>query len=234
MFIPLHDGEPLRHVSLAAVTYAVIGACIVIFLASQGGLLPPTEPYLAAGFGIIPQVVFGQAYVPPEWPQAPVWLTPVTSLFLHGGWVHLAGNMLFLWVFADNVEDAMGHWRFALFFLLCGVAAALAHAFVNPDSVRPLIGASGAISGVVAAYLLLYPRVQVWGLVLKYVPVRVPAWVAIGAWIAFQLGQAVFGSHEQIAWTAHVGGIIAGLALTPFFIADGGSIRARWARARPG
>ncbi len=218
MFIPLHDGEPLRHVRAAFVVYGIIALCTLLFAASEAGLLPRTDPYLAAGFGIIPKVVLGDAFLPLDLPQAPWWLTPATSLFLHGGWVHLLGNMLFLWVFADNVEDLMGHWRFALFFLLCGVCASLAHAFVNAGSTQPLIGASGAVSGVIAAYLLLFPRVQVWGLVLKYVPVRVPAFVAIGGWILFQLWQALFGGNATIGWFAHLGGVAAGLALTPFFL----------------
>lgn len=230
MFIPLHDGEPLRHVRAPYVTYGLIALCTALFLGSQLGLLPQTDPYLAAGFGIIPKVVFGGAYVPPELPQAHPLLTPLTSVFLHGGWVHLVGNMLFLWVFGDNVEDMMGHWRFALFFVLCGVASALLHAVVDPDSVRPLIGASGAISGVIAAYLLLFPRVRVWGLVLKYIPVRIPAWLALGGWILVQFVQAFAGLDTAVGWFAHIGGAMAGLALAPLLVRRDISIRNRWVR----
>lgn len=229
MFIPLYDGVPLRNLKAPFVTYGVIGLCVAMFGASYAGLIPPVEPLLAAGFGTIPKVVLGDAYLPADLLQAPGWLTPVTSLFLHGGLVHLLGNMLFLWVFGDNVEDSMGHLRFAVFFIVCGVLAAFGHALMNLDSVRPLIGASGAISGVIAAYFLLHPRVRVWGLVLKYIPIAVPAWVAIGAWVAVQAIQGLWGDQSQVAWFAHLGGLAAGLALTPVFIRRDISIRARWA-----
>ena len=230
MFIPLYDGQPMLALRAPLVTYGVIGLCVALHAASLGGLLPAVEPALAAGFGIIPQVVFGQAVLPEGLAQAPPWATPLTSLFLHANLAHLVGNMLFLWVFADNVEDSMGHWRFLGFFVLCGVLAAFAHALTHPDSVQPLIGASGAISGVIAAYLLLYPRVRIWGLVFKYLPLAVPAWVAIGAWIAIQIGQGFFGEASAVAWFAHLGGLLAGVVLTPLFLRRGVSIRQRWAR----
>jgi len=229
VFIPLHDGVPLRNVKAPFVGWGIIALCSALHLASVGGLLPPVEPLLAAGFGIIPKVVLGDAFLPSELIQAPPWLSPVTSLFLHGGFAHLIGNMLFVWVFGDNVEDSMGHVRFMVFFLLCGILAAFAHAAMNPQSIQPLIGASGAISGVVAAYLLLYPKVRIFGLVLKVVPVTVPAWVAIGAWVAFQVMQAFWGGVTAVAWFAHLGGLVAGVVLTPFLVRPGVSIRARWA-----
>ena len=229
MFIPLHDGVPLRNVKAPCVGWGIIALCSALHLASVGGLLPPVEPLLAAGFGIIRKVVLGDAFLPSELIQAPPWLSPVTSLFLHGGFAHLIGNMLFVWVFGDNVEDSMGHVRFMVFFLLCGILAAFAHAAMNPQSIQPLIGASGAISGVVAAYLLLYPKVRIFGLVLKVVPVTVPAWVAIGAWVAFQVMQAFWGGVTAVAWFAHLGGLVAGVVLTPFLVRPGVSIRARWA-----
>jgi membrane associated rhomboid family serine protease len=230
MFIPLYDGVRIRRIRAPVVTYAILASCIGLWLASTAGLLPAVEPLLAAGFGVIPQVVTGAAYLPPSIVQAPSWATPVTSLFLHGGAMHLIGNMLFLWVFADNVEDSMGHVRFILFYLLCGVAAGLLHTWVNIDSTRPLIGASGAISGVIAAYLLLHPRVRIWGLVLKYIPLQAPAWLAIGAWILFQLGQGFFGDQNTVAWFAHIGGVAAGLALTPLLLAPGVGLKDCWNR----
>ena len=233
MFIPLYDGEPLRNLKAPFVTYGIIAICVTVHLASLGGLLPAVEPLLAAGFGIIPKVVLGGAFLPVDLPQAPTWLTPVTSLFLHGNLAHLAGNMLFLWVFGDNVEDAMGHLRFAVFFLVCGILAAFAHALMNLDSVQPLIGASGSISGIIAAYLLLYPRVRIWGLVLKFVPIAVPAWVALGAWIMVQLFQGLWGGPSAVAWFAHLGGLAAGLGLLPLFVSHGISIRSRWSTGRP-
>jgi membrane associated rhomboid family serine protease len=230
MFLPLYDGVPMRNLASPVVTWAIIGLCVIIHAAAFTGVLPPVEPLLAAGFGIIPKVVLGDAYLPEDIVQAPGWLTPLTSLFLHGNLMHLAGNMLFLWVFGDNVEDSMGHWRFLAFFLVCGVMAAFGHALTYPDSVQPLIGASGAISGIIAAYLLLHPRVRVWGLVFKYLPLAVPAWVAIGAWIAVQVLQGLFGGESAIAWFAHLGGLAAGVTLAPFFIRRDISIRQRWAR----
>jgi len=230
MFLPLYDGVPMRHLATPLVTRALIALCVLVHAATLAGVLPPVEPLLAAGFGIIPKVVLGDAYLPSDIPQAPIWLTPLTSLFIHGNIVHLAGNMLFLWVFGDNVEDSMGHWRFLLFFLLCGVMAAFGHALAYPDSVQPLIGASGAISGIIAAYLLLHPRVRVWGLIFKYLPIAIPAWAAIGAWILVQLFQGLFGAKSGIAWFAHLGGLAAGIVLTPLFIRRSISIRERWAR----
>jgi membrane associated rhomboid family serine protease len=228
VFIPLHDDVPMRRMRHALVSWGLIGLCVALFAASAARLLPAVEPFLAAGFGIIPKVVLGAAYLPEDITQAPTWATPLTNIFLHANWVHLIGNMLFLWVFGDNVEDDMGHVRFLVFYLLCGVVASLSHAWINAESIRPLIGASGAISGVVAAYLLLHPNVRIWGLVLKVLPVRLPAWAALGAWFAFQFGQGLFGSQDAVAWFAHVGGFLAGLALTPFFIARDISVRERW------
>src|SRR5690606_27943353 len=123
------------------------------------------------------------------------------------------GNMLFLWVFGDNVEDAMGHGRFILFFLLCGTAAGLAHAFAVPGSDRPLVGASGAVSGVVAAYLILHPRVRLWGLFFARIPLRLRAYWAIGFWLAFQLFQALTATDDSVGWYAHIGGFAAGAVL---------------------
>jgi membrane associated rhomboid family serine protease len=132
--------------------------------------------------------------------------------------MHLLGNMLFLWVFGDNVEDAMGHVRFLAFYLACGIAAALFHAFMMPTSGDALIGASGAISGVVVAYLMLHPRVGVWVLALKFFPLRISAAWVLGAWIAFQFVMALIPRADAeiaTAWWAHIGGIIAGALLMP-------------------
>ncbi|MFD0461254.1 rhomboid family intramembrane serine protease [Microvirga aerilata] len=146
----------------------------------------------------------------------PVELTLATNIFLHGSLFHLIGNMLFFWVFGDNVEDAMGHLRFILFFLLCGMAASLAHAFITAEPHRPLIGASGGVSGVVAAYLILYPRVKIWGLFLKGIPLHLPAYWTIGFWFVLQLVAAFMGGDESVGWFAHLGGFIVGAILIPF------------------
>jgi membrane associated rhomboid family serine protease len=144
-------------------------------------------------------------------------MTPVTSMFLHGDILHLGGNMLYLWIFGNNVEDAMGHWRFLAFYVVCGIAAALLHAVQDPGDVVPMVGASGAISGVLGAYLLLFPmaRVFVWfGFIFMF---WVPALVVLGLWFGFQalsvLGDPS-GAQSGIAWWAHLGGFAVGMALT--------------------
>jgi membrane associated rhomboid family serine protease len=218
MFIPLHDGVPMRYLRQPSVTYALIIFCVLLY---GWQAMDPTQTRgdaIAAGFGMIPSVLFGQATLSAELARIPAPITVLTSIFLHASIMHLIGNMLFLWVFGDNVEDAMGHLRFLLFFLICGVAGALAHAVVNPGSRQPLIGASGAISGVIIAYLMLYPRVRIWGLAFKAIPLRIPALWAIGAWIAVQLVQAFILKEGQVGWWAHLGGLGAGAILTPLFI----------------
>jgi membrane associated rhomboid family serine protease len=137
-------------------------------------------------------------------------------MFLHASWLHLIGNMLFLWVFGDNVEDATGHFRFLLFYLACGAVAALAHSFVLPESELPLVGASGAVAGVIGAYLILHPRVRIWVLLLWRIPVRLSAMWVIGVWIAIQLVNALTVQGDGVAWWAHVGGLAAGAILILF------------------
>jgi membrane associated rhomboid family serine protease len=161
-------------------------------------------------------------------PQPATWLTVFTSMFLHGGFLHLAGNMLFLWVFGNNVEDAMGHGRFVVFYVLCGLAAVLAQVLPNPGSIVPMIGASGAISGVLGAYMLLYPRARVLlGLPLGFLIVslgRFPAVWVLAAWFVMQLFMGGVSLSRQagadtggIAFSAHVGGFVAGLLLVTLF-----------------
>ena len=138
-------------------------------------------------------------------------------MFLHGDWWHLAGNMLFLWVFGDNVEDAMGSLRFLFFYLFCGVIAGLAHALAHPVSEGPLIGASGAIGGVVGAYLVLYPRVKMWVLAFARIPLKIPAYLMVGAWFAFHIVSVFAQVESDTAWWAHIGGFVAGLILVFIF-----------------
>jgi membrane associated rhomboid family serine protease len=152
----------------------------------------------------------------------PAWVTPFTSMFLHGGWMHLIGNMLFLWIFGNNVEDAMGHVRFFVFYVLCGLVAVFAEALPNTGAEIPMIGASGAISGVLGAYLLLYPHARVLvviplGLILY--PVRLPAVWVLAFWFVFQLVSSLIASTEGggVAFGAHIGGFLAGMALIPLF-----------------
>jgi membrane associated rhomboid family serine protease len=151
------------------------------------------------------------------------WLTMFTSMFMHGGWGHLLGNMLFLWIFGDNIENRLGHTRYLVFYLLCGILASLAHvyttAFMGHSTEIPSLGASGAISGVMGAYLILFPRRKVNVLLLRFI-VAVPALVALGIWILFQIisGMGMLGGQSDgVAYAAHIGGFIAGMALIKFF-----------------
>ncbi|HPF61248.1 MAG: rhomboid family intramembrane serine protease [Gemmatimonadetes bacterium] len=148
------------------------------------------------------------------------WRTPLTSMFLHGGWLHLLGNMWFLWVFGNNVEDAMGHGRFLLFYLLCGLGAAAAQVMVDPASAVPMVGASGAISGVMGAYGVLYPRVRIHCLVvlvILFFRVTLPAWVLLGYWLLLQLAGTSVDQVGGVAFAAHLGGFAAGMGLILLF-----------------
>jgi membrane associated rhomboid family serine protease len=205
MFLPLHDGVPLKHMKTPLATRFLIGVCVVAYLFTFYG--PLGEDAVVGGLGFIPSVLFGTEMLPEGYPFVPVELTLATNIFLHGS--------LFLWVFGDNVEDAMGHLRFILFFLLCGTAASLAHAFITTEPHRPLIGASGGVSGVVAAYLILYPRVKIWGLFLKGIPLHLPAYWTIGFWFVLQFASAFLGGDESVGWFAHLGGFIVGAILIP-------------------
>jgi len=217
--IPLHDDNPTER--LPFVTVGLIGACVLVFL-WQRTLGPVGGQHAVYSLGTIPAVLLETRVLPPELAIVPAWTTVITSLFLHGGWMHLIGNMLYLWIFGNNVEDAMGHGRFLLFYLLGGVLAALAHALPNADSVVPMIGASGAISAVLGAYLLLYPRARVLVVIpLGFIPftTRLPAAWVLAFWFVLQLLSSAVASSARggVAWGAHVGGFIAGMALIPLF-----------------
>ncbi|HTG50751.1 MAG TPA: rhomboid family intramembrane serine protease, partial [Gemmatimonadales bacterium] len=153
----------------------------------------------------------------------PHWYTPLSSMFLHGGWLHLIGNMWFLWLFGNNVEDSMGHGRYLVFYLLCGLAAASAQTLVNPNSAIPMVGASGAISGVMGAYIVLYPRVRIHMLIfLGFFITRavVPAYVMLGYWLLLQIVGGLPALAEEsggVAFWAHAGGFLAGAVLVLVF-----------------
>ncbi|MBT3305707.1 MAG: rhomboid family intramembrane serine protease, partial [Alphaproteobacteria bacterium] len=214
MFIPLHDDNPLKNIRFQYVTVGLIAVCAAVF-AYQLSLGDRGDQAFILGFGAIPAVVFGDAALPRELAQVPAVLSLITSMFLHGGVMHLAGNMLFLWVLGDNVEDALGHNRFIVFYIIAGIAAALTHALVDPASKIPMIGASGAISGVMGAYLVLHPKARIKVLV-SYFLVWLPAWVVLGGWIGLQFVSASLttgGAGGGVAWWAHIGGFFAGMAL---------------------
>jgi len=219
MFLPLHDRNPLKVIPFQIVTLAVILLCTVVFLYQQ--ILPGDQQQaLALSFGLLPAVLFEHRELAPELIVMPAEMTLLSSMFLHSGWMHLIGNMAFLWVFGDNVEDSMGHWRFLLFYCACGMFASFSHALVESDSISPLIGASGGVAGVLGAYLMLHPRVKILILVLLRVPLRLPAYLIIGFWAGLQIYNVVTGVGGQTAWWAHIGGFVAGLIMIPFFKLD--------------
>lgn len=217
--IPLHDDSPTRHPPVVTTTF--IAACVVVFLWQIAGGAAHQQSIMYA-LGVIPSVLLGNARLDPQLVWVPAFATVFTSMFLHGGWMHLIGNMLYLWVFGNNVEDAMGHGRFVAFYLVCGVAAVFAQTLPNPESTIPMVGASGAISGVLGAYLLLLPGARVlvaipFGFYLH--TVRLPAAIVLGLWFILQLVNSLLAAPGQggVAFGAHIGGFIAGMALIPFF-----------------
>jgi membrane associated rhomboid family serine protease len=175
VFIPFSDDNPRLVIRYPYVSWGLIAINLAIYAAMQFGLSTEYNQDIVLGYGMIPARLMGFAELPPDIAGAPAVATLVTSLFLHGDPIHLLGNLLFVLVFADNIEDSMGHWRFLVFFLLCGAAAGGAHALAMPLSEAPLIGASGSIAGVIAAYLLLHPRVKIWILLFARIPLRLTA-----------------------------------------------------------
>ncbi|WP_454915084.1 rhomboid family intramembrane serine protease [Xanthobacter sediminis] len=213
MFVPIADINPLEHVRQPYVTYALMLANVLVFAVLQRGVSGTPVEASMLSFGAIPAVVSGAAVLPEGYFAPPPDLTLLTYMFLHGGWLHLLGNTAFLWVFADNVEDAMGHLRFLAFYLLCGVAAGLVHVLVQPESEAPLVGASGAVAGIIAAYLVLHPNVRLWALVFMKLPLKVPVYLVVALWLAVQMWQALSPGDPDTAWWAHLGGFAAGAAL---------------------
>jgi membrane associated rhomboid family serine protease len=215
---PLSDDNPRE--GPATVTWSLIGACVAVFLWQLS--LGQAGDVAIYGFGMIPARLFGGAELSAAIPTVSPPLTIVTSMFMHGGFLHLGGNMLYLWIFGDNVEDSMGHFRFLVFYIVCGVIAALAQAWADPASTIPLVGASGAISGVLGAYILLHPRAMVRTLVILVIfitIVNIPAVVVLGIWFAMQFlsAAAMPTGGGGVAFWAHVGGFIAGMVLVfPF------------------
>jgi membrane associated rhomboid family serine protease len=210
--IPLHDDNPTQITPY--LTIGLIVACALVFFWQLS--LGEAEERMIYALGMIPAVLFDIRQLPPEISVVPPVATLFTSMFLHGGWMHLIGNMLFLWVFGDNVEHAMGRLRFLIFYLACGAAGGAAHYLSVPDSTAPLIGASAAIAGIVAAYLMLFPNVKVWILLLLRIPLKLSAKWVLGAWILFQFVNLFASTDPQTAWWAHIGGLIAGAVLVVF------------------
>ncbi|HEY3283456.1 MAG TPA: rhomboid family intramembrane serine protease [Armatimonadota bacterium] len=229
--IPLGDSNPRR--SVPFVTWAIIAINAVVFLNEMGSQTRQGMAYLQ-GFMMVPrEIVTGQDLGIPTHLE-PVWLTIFSSMFMHANFAHLAGNMLYLWIFGDNIEDRLGHLKYLLFYLACGVAAAAAHILSDPSSMVPTLGASGAIAGVLGAYLIAYPGAQVTTLIPLgfFITIRtLPAWVLLGFWFVFQLlsqgmGSAVGG--RGVAYMAHIGGFLAGMALLSLLSRRQSGARYRW------
>ena len=250
MVIPVHDINPLRRTPW--VTYALIAVNVVVLVLLTPGGLPSGGSQAAVvcqqeafydHYGVIPrelindrplrEVPTGQEVATargpacvvshPSYHKQPV-LSVLTAMFVHGGWLHLLGNMLFLLVFGNNVEDRFRKLPYLVFYLACGYIAAYGFAAVYPHSAQPLVGASGAIAGVLGAYLALYPRARVWSLVpfLLFIPLRIPAWLVLGLWFVIQWVYAIGQAGGGIAYVAHVFGFIAGLLVGLLVRAVGG------------
>jgi membrane associated rhomboid family serine protease len=220
---PLQDDNPTE--IFPVVTILIIGACVWAWWWLQGaGSSEAVLTGSVCSLGAIPAELTG-ASPNGESPCALgglTWQALFSSMFMHGSWMHLIGNMWFLWIFGNNVEDSMGHLRFLLFYVLTGLVAALAHVFTDPSSALPMVGASGAISAIMGAYLILFPRASVYTLFIIVVFIRViplPAWVMLGYWIAIQLfsSMAVPATGGGVAYAAHIGGFAAGAVLIILF-----------------
>jgi membrane associated rhomboid family serine protease len=236
MIFPIGDDNSAR-LRTPYINYLLLAANILVFVFFQG--FGSNERFTYAWATVPQEIVTGTdisssvlvrdpltndpvARIPLQPTPISVYLTLLTSMFMHGGFAHLFGNMLYLWIFGDNLEDRLGHARYLIFYLLCGLLASLAHVATNTDSFIPSLGASGAISGVLGGYILLYPHNRVHAIVLRGFFTEIPAWMAIGVWFLFQLisGLGMLGGGTQVggvAYAAHIGGFIAGFALIKLF-----------------
>ncbi|HEY6560819.1 MAG TPA: rhomboid family intramembrane serine protease [Polyangiaceae bacterium] len=226
--IPYRDENAT--VRTPVITFALIALNVLVWVLIQGAGMDQALAASVCNYGLIPGELTLQARPGDGFPmgeglaclvdagRAPQHI--VTSMFLHGGWMHLIGNMWFLWLFGNNVEDSMGRGRFIAFYLLCGLGAALAQVFADPSSIVPMVGASGAISGVMGAYIVLYPRVRVFTLIplgFFITSLALPAWVMLGYWMVLQVIGGLGGADAGVAFWAHVGGFVAGLVLVKLF-----------------
>ncbi len=220
---PIRDHNPSDRVPF--VTYALIAVNVTVFLSYVGLFNDPRA---------LNMFFYEWAILPARVVQGGGYETLVTSLFLHGGFMHIIGNMLFLWIFGDNLEDLMGHWRFLLFYLACGIGAGLVHVAMAPYSTVPTVGASGAIAGVMGGYLLLFPRARIDILLIIVIFFRIftiPAWVMLAVWFGMQFigGLGADPMAGGVAYWAHAGGFVIGTIFTiPVFLSNGG--RAFWLR----
>jgi membrane associated rhomboid family serine protease len=217
MVFPLYDENPLKWPVPPYATWALIAVNVVVFLVQTVVLDDAAATTMVQYFGTMPAALFH--HVPQPGPL-PAELTLVTSLFLHGGWLHLIGNMAYLWVFGDDIEEAIGPARFLVFYFLAGGAAGFAYCLVDTHVMVPLIGASGAIAGILAAYLLLHPCAKVYAIVWRII-VHLRAYWLIGAWVLLQFIMIAAKPDDDVAYAAHMGGLLAGAALFYFIRPEG-------------
>lgn len=217
--IPIRDTVPSRTYPVVTIGLIAVNSIVFLYELSLGSRLSG----FVATFGLVPARYFHLG----EIGASPIgrFLPFFTSMFLHGGWFHVIGNMWYLWIFGDNVEDRMGHVKYIIFYILCGLAAGFAHLFTNSRSGIPTVGASGAIAGVMGAYFILYPRARVWTLIPLFIFVQfveLPAFIFLGFWILMQFLIGTFSmtlssSQGGVAWWAHIGGFAAGVILVFIF-----------------
>ena len=226
---PLYDDNPTEIFPL--VTLLIMGVCIGVWVLAQGGgFSEPTLTGSVCALGAIPAEITGRLAGAASFPEGTpcrfgglTWPTMITSMFLHGSWMHLIGNLWFLWIFGNNVEDSMGHGRFLVFYLLAGLAAGGSHIASDPSSPLPMVGASGAISAIMGAYLVLYPKARVHTLFIIVIVIRVfplPAWFFLLYWFALQVVSSSLqmpGGGGGVAFWAHIGGFGAGVAMVKIF-----------------
>ncbi|MEK6322305.1 MAG: rhomboid family intramembrane serine protease [Acidobacteriota bacterium] len=248
MLLPIGDDNQSR-LTKPIVVYIIIAINVVVFLLFQQAVMTPEGEYFTYGYSVVPYeitkgtdltepvVVRGEASdlgarvgqrpvgIPETPGPYPIYLTLLTAMFMHGGWMHIIGNMLYLWVFGDNIEDNFGHGKFLIFYLLCGLAASFSHILVDPLSPIPSLGASGAIAGVLGSYLILFPRNRIRTLLplgFLWTTIELPAIVVLGFWIVIQIFSQYTATFNKaggggVAYMAHIGGFAAGLVLCFLF-----------------
>jgi membrane associated rhomboid family serine protease len=249
MLFPIGDDNQGR-LTRPYVVYVIVAINAIVFLLLQQAVMTPQGEYFTYGYSVIPlEITTGvdltqpvvltgatptpdrrtgrvQPPVIPETPgPSPIYLTLLTAMFMHGGWLHIIGNMLYLWIFGDNIEDNFGHGKFLIFYLTCGAVASFSQIIVDPDSPIPSLGASGAIAGVLGAYLVMFPRNRVRNIVMLgwiWTTVELPAIIVLGFWIVIQVVSQYTTTFESsqsggVAYMAHIGGFMAGVALSFVF-----------------
>ena len=208
-FFPFKDDNPTK--STPIISYLIIAICCVIYL-FQTSLSQNEEFFLIKNYGATPVLLINQT--------VSYWYSSISSMFLHGGFMHLGGNLIYLWIFGDNVEDEFGKFKFIIFYTLCGIGAVIAQILFNVQSDVPMIGASGAIAGILGAYIVLYSRAKifVFAWVVIFVKIlKIPAFIVIGVWIGLQIMNVFDQGSSGVAYSAHIGGFMCGVILTPLF-----------------